>query len=81
MNDKVFKITWEAADGYVGGSRPHTTKLKLEDFGEDMTLEEIREQIFDEIQADFEQKVTPDYSTADVDAIAAQIHEALEVRR
>jgi hypothetical protein len=81
VSEEVFRITWEAQDGYVGGSRPHTTKLKLEHFDGSESVDEIREQILNEIQTDFESKVTPGYSDSDVDVLASQIHAALQKER
>lgn len=61
-----MKITvkWEVEDGYVGGDRPHCTKIDLlMDFDtieewESLPEEKKREYIADIVQEDFEQKIS-----------------------
>lgn len=72
MSDKI-KITWEASDGYAGGSAPQCLNVNTEDY-EGLTLEQITDQLHEEIQADFEEKVS---WTCKVSKYAEQIHAAL----
>lgn len=54
-----FKITWEAEDGYVSGSRPHHTSLLDDDFETDTSEKELREIFWQAVQDDFANKVSP----------------------
>ncbi len=57
-----MKITvkWEVADGYVGKSRPQRTIVDTDDAyeWEKMTDDEKREWIQDQVQQDFENRIS-----------------------
>ena len=53
-----MKVTWQVDDGYVGGSRPHTTEVDDYELSECETEEERQELINDTIQNDFDQKIS-----------------------
>jgi len=53
----MIEVTWQAEDGYCGGSRPHTIKFD-DDEVEDMDAEERQEFIENAVQEEFEQTVT-----------------------
>jgi plasmid maintenance system killer protein len=71
-----YRIRWSVDDGYVGDG-PQYTRVKLDDFFDDASVEEIASQIEQSIQEDFEMNIHPSYSMDDVNALASQIHEAL----
>jgi hypothetical protein len=58
MSDK-FEVTWEADDGYAGGSAPHRFTISADDIEGDMTDAEIREWFWEAVQEDFNQRVSP----------------------
>ena len=53
-----MKVRWEVEDGYISGSRPHTTEVDDDELSECDTEEERQEVINDTIQNDFEQKIS-----------------------
>jgi len=57
--DKEFKATWEADDGYCGGSRSHTCRISMSDFEKEDSEKDLRELFWNQIQQDFEDKVHP----------------------
>lgn len=68
MSDK-FEVTWEAEDGYCGGSRPHHLTISPDDFDVDDDENALRKMFWDQIQVDFEQKVNP-FSDQEAEFIA-----------
>ncbi len=56
MNDE-FEIKWEVEDGYVGGDRPQYVTIEASDF-EDMSEDEIREEINNLVEEEFNQRIT-----------------------
>lgn len=52
-----IKLTYEVDDRYVGGSRPHYLTIYTEEY-EDLTKEEIENQLWEEVKEDFLQKVS-----------------------
>lgn len=52
-----MRVTWQVEDGYVGGSRPHTTVIDDEDL-EDLDEKEREERIDEFIEEDFRNKVS-----------------------
>jgi hypothetical protein len=54
-----FEVTWEADDGYVGASRPHSFHISPDDIEKDMSDADLGKLLDDEIQNDFEQEVNP----------------------
>lgn len=73
---KDFKISWQADDGYCGASRPQSLTISTSDFEGEETLEEIVEQIEDQIQSDFEQKVH--WTCSEYKSVAEKIFAALQ---
>jgi hypothetical protein len=59
----TLDVTWQVEDGYVGGSRPHHTKIRLDDYVDDieswnqMSQEEKDDIIRDIVREDFEQRI------------------------
>jgi hypothetical protein len=78
MSSRI-EVTWQAADGYVGGRRPQTTKIEVSDFVGLTRLE--AEMLFDQIiNEDFSQRVQwecDDYeaSLSEIMAAAAALPE------
>jgi hypothetical protein len=64
MADK-FKVSWEAHDGYCGGSSPHAFNIHADALEDDMDDNALRTLFCAEVQADFEQKVS--WSSKDED--------------
>jgi len=52
-----MKVTWEVDDGYVGGSRPHTTNIDELDIEDCEDIDEAMEMVRDMIQEDYDQKI------------------------
>lgn len=73
MRNKDFSISWGVSDGYADGRRPQTTYIEPGDIDPGMTLKEIEEIIFDAVQEDFNQNVSPGYSFADVQELAERL--------
>lgn len=73
-----FEVTWEADDGYCGGSRPHSFHIRAEDIEEDMTEKELSDLFWDEVQNDFQQRVSP--VSRDEDEFIAWAKEQIENR-
>jgi hypothetical protein len=64
MNDS-FKIKWEAADGYVGKSRPQSFSISAEDVRFSGSLEQAVKLMEDMLFDDFQQKITPEVLNED----------------
>jgi len=58
-NQDDFEVTWEADDGYVGGSAPHRFDISADDIEFCGTDEELKNLFWKSIQEDFEQRVSP----------------------
>jgi hypothetical protein len=69
-------VTWEADDGYAGGSAPQHLKVSTDDFFEDATIEQVKKQLSEMIQEDFEQTVS--WHCKDFEEYAQQIFNALQ---
>ena len=66
-----MKVRWQAEDGYVGGARPQSFNINIEDMAESCdTEQEARDYLEQEVREDFESKVTPCTSNED-EVIAA----------
>lgn len=52
-----MRVTWQVEDGYVGGSRPHTTVIDDEDM-EDLDEKEREEFITERIDEDFRETIS-----------------------
>jgi len=72
----MIEIKWQAADGYVGKSRPHSFRIYPEDYEDYEDDEDIVAELYILLQEDFLQKVSPEF-TDDIDEIVARIKEAL----
>jgi len=72
-----FTITWQAEDGYVGGSRPHEITINSGDFDSGDSTRVIRDQIHDAIYEDFLQTVSPGYDDDLVEEVARKIKSQL----
>ncbi len=57
----VLTVTWEAEDGYCGGSRPHTIEVEVpDDEARGKNGDDFREhrEVIDAVQLDFENNVS-----------------------
>ena len=54
-----YEITWQADDGYVGGSAPQHCAIDAYDIDADMSEEDLKNLFWQVVQDDFEQKVSP----------------------
>lgn len=71
---EVYTVEWEIEDGYAGGGRPQKIDIEICDF-EGMDEEEIKDELSDIIQEDFDQKVS---WSADTSEMAAAIKSILD---
>lgn len=75
-NDYI-EVRWEIDDGYVGKSRPHTTRVYFDELDDDASDEEIFDYIEEAIQSDFEQRIQW-YPLHDLDESVAEIKDRTE---
>ena len=59
MRGEGFEVTWEADDGYVGGSAPHIFYISEDDIYDGMDEEELKRLFWTSVQENFEQRVSP----------------------
>lgn len=52
-----IKVRWEIEDGYVGGARPHYTRVSAEDFQHCETEDQVRDALDEIIEDDFRAKI------------------------
>jgi hypothetical protein len=57
MSDDKFEVTWEADDGYTGGSRPQTFDIDAFELDDCESVADLRRIFWDCVQADFERRV------------------------
>ncbi len=55
----VFKITWQASDGYAGGDRPHRFDFNSSELNGDESEGELSELFWSAVQHEFNDKVSP----------------------
>ena len=55
---KKITVTWYADDGYITGDRPKRTIIDPDDFEDCDTEDDVNEMLSQQIQEDFEQKVS-----------------------
>ena len=67
-------FSWEVEDGYAGASRPQSTSVEESDF-EDMEADEIKVQIREQIDDEFNSSIS---WHCDVDAVVEEIMAALK---
>ncbi|TXH13616.1 MAG: hypothetical protein E6R03_11020 [Hyphomicrobiaceae bacterium] len=60
MSHDKIKVTWEVADGYVGG-RPQHTKVDRSEIEDALDEAEVREIVDGAIDSDFQQRICADY--------------------
>src|SRR5690348_14772113 len=60
-----FEVTWEADDGYCGGSRPHHFNIHAGDIEDGMAEQQLEDFFWDAIMDDFRDKVSPYSSEKD----------------
>lgn len=77
MNEEIA-VEWEVGDGYVGKSRPQSTLIDVEDFDADMTEGEMEDLVYQMVDDDFRQTITPDIGN--MDTVIEQIQTALTAR-
>jgi len=61
MSHDKITVTWEVADGYVGGKRPQKTKISHSDILDCESEEDVRACVEESIREDFEQRISADY--------------------
>lgn len=66
MSNKI-KFTYQASDGYVGGSRPQTCSVMEDEILECECVEDAVQLVEDAIQDDFLQKVSADYDLGELE--------------
>jgi hypothetical protein len=76
MSRTKFKVSWEAQDGYVGGSRPQSFSVDIDEFDSSQTLDDITRQLTDDIDNDFEEKVY--WHSDNYEQVAQEIFDALQ---
>jgi t-SNARE complex subunit (syntaxin) len=76
---REIEVRWQAEDGYCGGGRPQTTVIDIEDFSSDMTDEEVMDVIYERVEEDFRQTVSP--GVDDIDSAVIEIRAALEAKK
>lgn len=59
MRDTRFEATYEAEDGYAGGSRPQHFEIRPEDVEEDMDDAALTELFEAQMQEHFQQNIYP----------------------
>jgi len=59
MSDSEFSVTWEADDGYCGGSRPQHFEIPSDVLDPSMDEKALRELFWEEVKTDFNQRVEP----------------------
>lgn len=74
-----MKITWQIEDGYLGGSRPHTTEVNDDELLECDTAQEMLEIISNAVTEDFQQKVSWAYKN--YAAIEIKVEELLKRKK
>jgi len=67
---RKINADWQVEDWYVGKSLPQRTEIDLDNFADDMTEEDIEEEVLNQIQNDFVDRITWGCSNLD-DVIAA----------
>jgi hypothetical protein len=55
-----FEVTYEVADGYVGGARPLHFWINEDDLEEDMTDKAISDLFYEMLEEDFRKRVSAD---------------------
>lgn len=58
MSDDYFVVEWEVEDGYVGKSRPHSFKFYSSWLHEEMTEDEIQDELLNETEQHFNNMVS-----------------------
>lgn len=69
--DDTIEVRWHCADGYVGGKRPQYLKIDPENY-RDLSREEIEKLLWDDIETDFNMKVS-----AEADDLDTSVEEIL----
>lgn len=64
MSEK-FKVTFQAEDGYAGGSRPLRFSIDADDLNEDMSDDELEDFFYERMDEAFRERVTPVSSDLD----------------
>ena len=58
MKSDHFRVTWEAEDGFVSGSRPHSFKINAEELDSD-DERSLHDYFWEYVQDEFTQHVSP----------------------
>jgi hypothetical protein len=76
MSTEKFRVTWEAADGYVGGSRPHSFNITSDELEEDMSDDDLSGLFEERLREEFLESVSAD--TSDEDRFIAWAKQQIE---
>jgi hypothetical protein len=52
-----IKVRWSVDDEYLGGTRPHYSKVDIGDFQHCETEQQVRDTLYELIREDFEQRI------------------------
>lgn len=77
MSD-TFDFSWQASDGYVGGSRPQRTRIRMEELEDLDSEDEVREYVEGAVHDDFEMKVVPEWEEHEMELVIQKWREARE---
>jgi hypothetical protein len=79
MSDNTLTITWEAYDGYCGGSAPQHLSISVDELAECANEDDAFNLVVDAIEEDFRQKVSATYDESEIrEAIRKAREEANE---
>lgn len=78
MKDRI-SVTYENDNGYCGGSMPHHCAVFIDDFEDDMTDEQIEDQVFEILTEDFINNHTSVYCS-NIGEVVSQIKQAIASR-
>lgn len=59
MKKNTFKVEYHVDDGFVGKARPHVFTVDSGEIEDDMTAEDVVALLYELVQNDFEQNITP----------------------
>ncbi|MCP4113820.1 MAG: hypothetical protein GY737_00165 [Desulfobacteraceae bacterium] len=69
-----IEVRWEVEDGYVGKSRPQSCEIDSEDISLDGDKEDMMDQVYDEVNDDFANKIS--FYVANFDEVYEALLEA-----
>lgn len=76
---EYVKITWQVEDGYSGHARPQYTSVRVDDFDDDASLDDITRILEEAVQDDFDGNVS--WDSKNISSCAQQVKQQLEARK